>query len=61
MNSKHAQYVSKYARLSEAFTAAKLSSADEMDLVILPADYGQLSEEEQIGENNDTLAAGKTG
>ena len=61
MNKKHVQYASKYARLSEATTGAKLSSADETDLVILPPDYGQQSEEEQIGENNDTLAAVKTG
>ena len=47
-------------RLSEATTGVKLSSADETDLVTLPPDYGQLSEEEQIGENNDTLAAVKT-
>ena len=48
MNNKHAQYVSKYVRLSKATTAAKSSSADEKDVVILPPDYVQLSEEEQI-------------
>ena len=47
-------------RLSEATTGVKLSSADETDQVTLPPDYGQQSEEEQIGENNDTLAAVKT-
>ena len=50
----HSPHVSKYVRLSEATTA---SAADEVDLIILPPDGGQLSEEEQIDENNDILPA----
>ena len=42
-------------RLSEATTAATSSAADEIDLAILPPDDGQLSEEEQIDQNNDIL------
>ena len=53
----HSHYVSKYARLSEATTAATSSAADEKNLVILPSDDGQLSEEEQIDQNNDILPA----
>ena len=49
------QHVSKYVRLSEVATAATSSAVDEIDLVILPPDGGQLSEEEQINENNNTL------
>ena len=56
----HSQYVSKYVRLSEATTAATSSSADEIDLVILPPDDGQLSEE-QIDQNNDILPADVAG
>ena len=48
-------------RLSEATTAATSSAADEIDLVILPPDGGQLSEEEQIDENNDILPADVAG
>ena len=48
-------------RLSEATTAATSSAADEIDLVILPPDGGQLSEEEQIDENNDILPADEAG
>ena len=54
-------HVSKYVRLSEATTAATSSAADEIDLVILPLDGGQLSEEEQIDENNDILPADVAG
>ena len=49
----HSPHLSKYVRLSEATTAATSSAADEIDLVI--PDGGQLSEEEQIDENNDIL------
>ena len=44
----HAQYIPKYVRLSEATTAVTSSSADEIDVVILPPDDDQLSKEEQI-------------
>ena len=57
----HSQYVSKYVRLSEATTAATSSAADEIDLVILPPNDGQLSEEEQIDQNNDILPADEAG
>ena len=57
----HSPHVSKYVRLSEATTAATSSAADEIDLVILPPDGGQLSEEEQIDENNDILPADVAG
>ena len=57
----HPQYVSKYVRLSEATTAAMPSAADEIDLVKLPPDDGQLSEEEQIDQNNDILPADVAG
>ena len=53
----HSPHVSKYVRLSEATTAATSSAEDEIDLVILPPNGGQLSEEEQIDENNDILTA----
>ena len=53
----HSPHVSRYVRLSEATTAATSSAADEIDLVILPPNGGQLSEEEQIDENNDILTA----
>ena len=53
----HSPHVSKYVRLSEATTAAMSSAVDEKDLVKLPPDGGQLSEEEQIDENNDILPA----
>ena len=49
------QHVSKYLRLSEVATAATSSAVDEIDLVILPPDGGQLSEEEQINETNNIL------
>ena len=49
------QHVSKYVRLSEVATAATSSAVDEIDLVILPPDGGQLSEEEQINETNNIL------
>ena len=48
-------------RLSEATTAATSSAADEIDLVILPPDDGQLSEEEQTDQNNDILPADVAG
>ena len=48
-------------RLSEETTAATSLAADEIDLVILPPDGGQLSEEEQIDENNDILPADVAG
>ena len=48
-------------RLSEATTAATSSAADEIDLVILPPDDGQLSEEEQIDQKNDILPADVAG
>ena len=48
-------------RLSEATTAATSLAVDEIDLVILPPDDGQLSEEEQIDENNDILPADVAG
>ena len=48
-------------RLSEATTAATSSVADEIDLVILPPDDGQLSEEEQTDQNNDILPADVAG
>ena len=51
----HSPHVSKYVQLSEATTAATSSAADEIDLVILPPNGRQLSEEEQIDENNDIL------
>ena len=54
-------HVSKYVRLSEATTAATSSAADEIDLVILPLDGGQFSEEEQIDEYNDILPADVAG
>ena len=57
----HSQYVSKYVRLSEATTAATSSAADEIDLVILSPDDEQLSEEEQIDQNNDILPADVAG
>ena len=57
----HSPRVSKYVQLSEATTAATSSAADEIDLVILPPDGGQLSEEEQIDENNDILPADEAG
>ena len=57
----HSPHVSKYVRLSEATTAATSSAEDEIDLVILPPNGGQLSEEEQIDENNDFLPADVTG
>ena len=57
----HSQYVSKYVRLSGATTAATSSAADEIDLVILPPDDGQLSEEKQIDQNNDILPADVAG
>ena len=57
----HSQYVSKYVRLSEATTAATSSEADEIHLVILPPDDGQLSEEEQIDQNKDILPANVAG
>ena len=53
----HSPHASKYVRPSEANTAAMSSAADEIDLVILRPDDGQLSEEEQIDENNDVLPA----
>ena len=49
------QHVSKYVGLSEVATAATSSAVDEIDLVILPPDGGQLSEEEQINETNNIL------
>ena len=61
LGKSHFPHVSKYARLSEATTAATSSAADEIDLVILPPDGGQLSEEEQIDENNDILPADVAG
>ena len=57
----HSPHISKDVRLSEATTAATPSAADEIDLVILPPDGGQLSEEEQIDENNDILPADVAG
>ena len=57
----HSLHVSKYVRLSEATTAATSSAADEIDLVILSLDGVQLSEEEQIDENNDIFPADVTG
>ena len=57
----HSLHTSKYVRPSEANTAAMSSAADEIDLVILPPDDGQLSEEEQIDENNDVLPADVAG
>ena len=55
----HSPHVSRYVWLSEATTAATSSAADEIDLVILPP--GQLSEEEQIDENNNILRADVAG
>ena len=60
-NKSHSQYVPKYVGLSEATTAATSLAADEIDLVILPPDDGQLSEEEQIDQNNNILPAGVAG
>ena len=57
----HSPRVSKYVRLSKATTAATSSAADKIDLVILPPDGGQLSEEEQIDEKNDILPADVAG
>ena len=57
----HSAHASKYVRLSEATTAATSSAADEIDLVILPPDGRQLSEEEQIDENSDILPADAAG
>ena len=57
----HSPHVSKYVRLSEASSAATSSAANEIDLVILPPDGGQLSEEKQIDENNDILPADVAG
>ena len=57
----HSPHVSKYVWLSEATTAATSSVADEIDLVILPPDDGQLSEEKQIDESNDILPADVAG
>ena len=57
----HSPHVSKYVWLSEATIAAKSSAADEIYLVILPLDGGQLSEEEQIDENNNILPADVAG
>ena len=57
----HSLHTSKYVRPSEANTAAMSSAADEKDVVILPPDDGQLSEEEQIDENNDVLPADVAG
>ena len=57
----HSPYVSKFVRLSEATTAATSSAGDEIDLVILPPDDGQLLKEEQIGQNNDILPADVAG
>ena len=57
----HSPHVSKYVRLSKSTTAATSSAADEIDLVILQPDGGQLSEEEQIDENNDILSADVAG
>ena len=51
----HAQYVSKYVRLSEATATAILSSANEIDVVILPPDDDQLSKKKQIDGNDDTF------
>ena len=42
----HSPHVSKYVQLSKSTTAATSSAADEIDLVILQPDSGQLSEEE---------------
>ena len=50
-----------YVKLSETTTTATSSAADVIDLVILPPDGGQLSEEEQINENNDILPADVAG
>ena len=47
-------------RLSEVTTAAT-PSADGIEVVILPPDDGQLSEEEQIHRKNDTLPADAAG
>ena len=57
----HSPHVSKYVWLSEATTAATSSVADEIDLVILPLDGGQLSEEEQTDKNNAILPADVAG
>ena len=57
----HPPHVSKYVWLSEATTTATSSAADEIDLVILPLDGKQLSEEELIDENNDILPADVAG
>ena len=40
----HTQYASKYVQLSKATATATSSSADKIDVVILPPDDGQLSE-----------------
>ena len=53
----HSPHVFKYVQLSEATPAATSSAVDEIDLVTLPPDGGQLLEEEQIDENNDILPA----
>ena len=53
----HSTHLSKYVRLSEATTTSTSSAADEIDLVILPPDSRQLSEEEQTDKNNDILPA----
>ena len=50
-----------YVKLSETTSTATSSAADVIDLVILPPDGGQLSEEEQINENNDILPADVAG
>ena len=58
----HTPYISRFTRLAEASEAASSSSASSLDLVIVPPDDGNKSEEEFVdGEGMPTDVAGTYG